>query len=142
MENSWDYVMLMRCVLLSVFHDAAPELDVLGLHPKSFTLLASVGRFPFPAELAKHLFVPPPTITFMVKQLESMKLLTRETVAGDLRKYRLRLTKKGEDTVEKGKNIMAREMRERLKRLSKSESKAFYETLKTLQGACDPESEK
>ena len=131
--ESFEVVMLMRCVLLSVFQDAVPELELLGLHPKAFTLLASINRFPFPNALAKHLFMPPPTITFMVKELEKKKLVRRTVVTGDLRKYRLRLTKKGEDTVEKGRAVVGKVMKRRLNRLSKTQAKALVEALRTLQ---------
>ena len=131
--EAWDLVMQMRCILLSVYDDAILELETLQLQPKTFTLLASIIRFPHPAELAKHLFVPPSTITFMVKQLEALGLLERQTEPGDLRRYRLQLTGKGRQAVTKGQAIVDRIMREKLSRLEKSEVKHLKEILSELQ---------
>src|SRR4051812_28799729 len=49
-----------------IMDDAAPGLEELGLHPKAFFLLATVERCPFPAELARIMSLPPPTVTYIV----------------------------------------------------------------------------
>ena len=137
--DSWEVVSQMRCVLLGVFQEAEPELELLGLQVKTYVLLASLPRFPFPATLAKQLFLPPPTVTFLVKQLEKNKLITRDHETGDLRRYRLRLTAKGTQSVDAGKDVIARIMKKRLAHLSKQQAKDFAATLKILQElGCPP----
>ena len=48
---------------------------VLGLSPKTFFLLTAVEEHPFPAELARKMHLPPPTVTYMIKQLEERGFL-------------------------------------------------------------------
>ena len=47
----------------SVMDDSEPDLEALGLTPKAFFLLAAVEEHPFPAELARRMHLPPPTVT-------------------------------------------------------------------------------
>jgi len=102
----------------SVMDDSAPALEGLGLSIKSFSLLASVEEVPFPAELARIMHLPPPTVTYLVKQLESLGLIERRAEPGDLRKFRLVLTAAGEKTIGKGREAIGSVVRERLSRIS------------------------
>ena len=61
-------------LIQSVLDDSEPDLEALGLSPKAFFLLAAVEEHPFPAELARRMHLPPPTVTYMVKQLEEKRL--------------------------------------------------------------------
>src|SRR5262245_9248055 len=58
-------------LMQEVMDDSAPALEPLGLSPKAFFLLATVEEHPFPAELARAMHLPPPTVTYLVKQLEA-----------------------------------------------------------------------
>jgi DNA-binding MarR family transcriptional regulator len=70
-------------LIQSVMDDSEPDLEALGLTPKAFFLLAAVEEHPFPAVLARRMHLPPPTVTYMVKQLESKGLLERQAEPGD-----------------------------------------------------------
>ena len=55
----------------SIMDESEPALEELGLSPKAFFLLEAVEGHPFPAELARRMHLPPPTVTYLVKQLEA-----------------------------------------------------------------------
>lgn len=131
--DSLDFLMLMRCVLMGIFQEASPELEQLGLQPKTFALLVSLPKHPFPNELAKHLFVPAPTITFLLKQLEKLELVRRGSDAKDLRRYRIELTAKGKKAVKKAQEVLSRVMKRRLSRLSSAERSELLSALRILQ---------
>src|SRR4051812_50215530 len=75
-------------LIQSVMDDSEADLEALGLSPKAFFLLAAVEESPFPAELARRMHLPPPTVTYMVKQLEARGFLVRRPEPRDLRKFR------------------------------------------------------
>src|SRR5258706_14470629 len=84
-------------LIVAVLDDSEQELEALGLSPKAFFLLERVGDCPFPAELARRMHLPPPTVTYLVKQLEAKGFLERRAEPGDLRKFRLVPTLPGGD---------------------------------------------
>ena len=84
-------------------------MESLGLSPKAFFLLAAVEEHPFPAELARRMYLPPPTVTYMVKQLEEKRDPgRRKAEPGDLRKFRLVQTVAGSQALERGPVLWAR----------------------------------
>ena len=86
----------------SVLDDSAPALEALGLSPKAYFLLEAIGEHPFPAELARRMHLPPPTVTYLVKQLEGKGYLERRAEPGDLRKFRLVRTVAGDRAIGQG----------------------------------------
>ena len=82
MANLWQ-------LMQSVLDDAEPGMEALGLSPKAFFLLTNIEEHPFPAEIARRMHLPPPTVTYLIKQLEDKGLVERRAEPGDLRKYRL-----------------------------------------------------
>ncbi len=109
----------------SVMDESEPALEALGLSPKAFFLLESVGDHPFPAELARKMHLPPPTVTYLIKQLEAIGLLERRAEAGDLRKFRLILTAAGKEALDRGGEALRGVFDERLRRLALDEVAAF-----------------
>ncbi|WP_165231684.1 MarR family winged helix-turn-helix transcriptional regulator [Aquisphaera insulae] len=112
-------------LMQSVLDDSEPALQALGLSPKGYFLLETVADHPFPAELARRMHVPPPTVTYLVKQLESRGLLERRPEAGDLRKFRLVLTPAGGEALRSGGAALSAAFNERLRRLSRDELAVF-----------------
>ncbi len=139
--KSWEILLFNANVISSVLSEAEPGLAKLGLETKPFMVLASLEQYPHPAELAKALMLPNPTISFLVKKLESSKFLLRQAVEGDLRKFKLTLTKKGRDAVEKGTDIIDERFAQRLKVLSKKEIELYLELLSKLNKAADSPAE-
>ena len=62
----------------------------------------SVDANPFPADLARALSMPKPSMTFLIKKLEESGYLRRQGEKGDLRRYRLTITPAGIKARDKG----------------------------------------
>jgi DNA-binding MarR family transcriptional regulator len=112
-------------LIQSVMDESEPALGALGLSPKAFFLLEEVGDHPFPAELARRMHLPPPTVTYLVKQLEALGFVERRAEAGDLRKFRLIQTPAGKEALIRGAEALGGIFDERLRRLAPKEVAAF-----------------
>jgi DNA-binding MarR family transcriptional regulator len=121
-------------LIQSVMDDSEPELEALGLTPKAFFLLAAVEDHPFPAELARKMHLPPPTVTYMVKQLEEKGFLERRAEPGDLRKFRLVQTVAGRESLSQGSEVLSLMLGQRLRRLDPEEIVSFDRIVKLLAG--------
>lgn len=119
-------------LIQSVMDDSEPDLEALGLSPKAFFLLAAVEESPFPAELARRMHLPPPTVTYLVKQLEAKGFLERRAEAGDLRKFRLVQTPAGKEALTRGGAALGQVFDERLRRLAPDEVASFDRTVSRL----------
>jgi len=119
-------------LLQSVLDEAAPALGAVGLTPKAFFLLAGVEEHPFPAELARGMHLTPPTVTYLVKQMEAKGFVTRRSEPGDLRKFRIVLTAAGRGAVRRGHAAIGAVMGGRLARLAPGEAGAFDRVLRIL----------
>ena len=105
-----------------------------GLAPKAFFLLAAVEEHPFPTELAQKMHLPPPTVTYMVKQLEQKGFLERRDEPGDLRKFRLVVTSAGREAIDQGAEVLSLVLGQRLERLKHQEIVTFNELVQRLAG--------
>jgi DNA-binding MarR family transcriptional regulator len=119
-------------LIQSVMDDSEPALEALGLSPKAFFLLEAVADHPFPAELARRMHLPPPTVTYLVKGLEARGFLERRAEAGDLRKFRLVQTPAGKEALRRGAEALGGVFDERLRRLAPAELTAFDGTVGRL----------
>jgi DNA-binding MarR family transcriptional regulator len=116
----------------AVLDDSEPVMEALGLSPKAFFLLEAVGDHPFPAELARRMHLPPPTVTYLVKQLEAKGFLERRPEAGDLRKFRLIQTTSGRKALSQAREALGGVFGERLQRLALEDVASFDRTVKRL----------
>jgi DNA-binding MarR family transcriptional regulator len=119
-------------LIQSVMDDSEPDLDALGLSPRAFFLLEAVEEHPFPGELARKMHLPPPTVTYLVKQLEAKGFLERRSEPGDLRKFRLLQTQAGREALARGRKALSGVLSERLRRLDRKDVVAFDLIVKRL----------
>jgi DNA-binding MarR family transcriptional regulator len=119
-------------LMQSVLDDSEADMETLGLSPKAFFLLAAVPGHPFPAEIARRMHLPPPTVTYMVKQLEEKGFLERRAEPGDLRKFRLVQTVAGREALDQGREFLGLVLGQRLQRLNREEILVFDELVKRL----------
>jgi DNA-binding MarR family transcriptional regulator len=121
-------------LMQAVMDDAEPELEAMGLSPKAFFLLQAVEGHPFPAQLARRMHLPPPTVTYLIKQLESSGLLERRAEPGDLRKFRLVVTDAGRTALRRGRQALGDVLGERLRRIEREDVVALDRIVKRLAG--------
>jgi len=131
-QNAWEMVANLWRAMQSVMDESAPALEALGISPKALFLLASVDEVPFPAELARIMHLPPPTVTYLVKQMEERGLLRRQPEPGDLRKFRLVLTPTGKDAIREGREAIGAVVQTRLGRVAKHEMAVFDRVVSLL----------
>lgn len=78
--------------------------------------------------------LPPPTVTYLVKQLEEIGFLERKAEPGDLRKYRLVPTIAGRRALEQGQVAIGSVLDQRLQRLDCDEIVTFDGFVRRLTG--------
>ncbi|MBL0189618.1 MAG: MarR family transcriptional regulator [Candidatus Obscuribacter sp.] len=106
----------------------SPGLEELKLEPKEFFLLYSVDENPYPAELARALLLPGPTVSFLIKRVKS-GYLKRETATQDLRKFKLTLTKSGRAALNRGYELLEVALQKRLGKLNAKARLALVDAL-------------
>ncbi len=111
---------------------AAPEIEALGLEAKEFFVLDGLEERPYPAELARHLSMPKPTITLHLKNLQAKGFILRAIDPEDLRRHRLELTPLGGETVTAARATLSGRYGEKLARLNSRERNEFGRLLAKL----------
>ena len=119
-------------LLQTLLDDSAPALEGIGLTTKAFFLLAAVEEHPFPAELARMMHLPPPTVSYLIKQLETAGFLERRAEPGDLRKFRLIVTEAGQRAIASGRDAVGKVMEARLASLGPEEVALFDRVVQRL----------
>ncbi|MDC0740730.1 MarR family winged helix-turn-helix transcriptional regulator [Polyangium mundeleinium] len=119
--SPWELWTLHFEMTMGVMAEVEPEVRAQGIEMKEFFLLGKLDDHPYPADLARALLTPKPTITFMVKRLEAAGFVKRQTEADDLRRFRLTLTPSGRKAMEAARTILDEAFGRRLARLSTGE---------------------
>ncbi|WP_437589800.1 MarR family winged helix-turn-helix transcriptional regulator [Sorangium sp. So ce1000] len=119
--SPWELWTLNFEFIMAVMAEVEPEVRALGLEMKEFFLLGKLDDHPYPADLARVLITPKPSITFMVKRMEAAGFVQRQTEAGDLRRFRLTLTRSGRKAMEAAREILDDAFGRRLARISAGE---------------------
>ncbi|MDC3955209.1 MarR family winged helix-turn-helix transcriptional regulator [Polyangium jinanense] len=119
--SPWELWTLNFELSIGIMAEVEPEVREQGLEMKELFLLGKLDDHPYPADLARALMMPKPTITFMVKRLEAVGFVKRQTEAGDLRRFRLTLTPSGRKAMEAARTILDEAFGRRLARLSTNE---------------------
>jgi DNA-binding MarR family transcriptional regulator len=108
-------------LLTTVITSVAPDIAALGLEIKELFVLAEIGDYPHPAELAVRLSMPKPTVTVYLKRLEAAGFVRREIDSADLRRHRLRVTAAGRRIMTRGLSLLSEAFGARLARLGATE---------------------
>jgi DNA-binding MarR family transcriptional regulator len=131
-SDAWNILAHLWQLLQAILDDSAPALEEIGLTTKAFFLLSAVEEHPFPAELARLMHLPPPTVTYLVKQLEAGGLLERKPEPCDLRKFRLVVTESGQRAIACGQSAIGAVVEARLARLAPEEIGPFDRVVERL----------
>ena len=134
----WEILSHVWQLTTSLMDEAAPALEALGVHPKALFLMAALEHHACPAQLARALNLPPPTVTYIVKALEAKGYVNRRPVPADLRKFRIALTPRGREALSMGQRKVAEVFAARLGRLSAEEVAALDRSLARLTPAQSP----
>jgi DNA-binding MarR family transcriptional regulator len=119
--SSWELWTLNFELSMAILAEVEPEVREHGLEMKELFLLGKLDEHPYPADLARALITPKPSITFMVKRMEAAGFIQRQTEADDLRRFRLTLTRSGRKAMEAARAILDEAFGRRLARLSSGE---------------------
>jgi DNA-binding MarR family transcriptional regulator len=129
----WELLLRNVNVLHSVLEKAEPELSILELDTKRLFILCMVDANAFPADLARELSMPRPSMTFLIKKLEESGYLGRQGEKGDLRRYRLTITPAGIKARDKGAEAVNRIFGACLNNLSAADQATLSRILDQLQ---------
>ncbi len=108
-------------------------LEALGLSGLEAWLLRVVEGVPYPSDVARHMGLPPPTVSHMLRRLEERGFVERTLDSKDLRRFAFRLTEKGKVALEEAERLMEAALRRRLARLSPEESAQLLGLLSRLE---------
>jgi DNA-binding MarR family transcriptional regulator len=113
---------------------AAGEIEALGMEAKEFFVLDAIEERPYPAELARHLAMPKPTVAAYLKSFQKLELVSRAIDETDMRRHRLGLTERGSQVLKLARESLAREYGEKLARLTAEEQAELARLFKKLVG--------
>jgi DNA-binding MarR family transcriptional regulator len=130
--SPWKLWRLNLRVMTSLMAEVAPHIRALRLEMKEFLLLSELDEHPNPADLARALLTPKPSVTFMVKRMEALGYVRRELQPDDLRRFRLTLTPSGRSAMERARKIFDRAFARRLARLRQPQRAELLRILERL----------
>jgi DNA-binding MarR family transcriptional regulator len=128
----WELWTLTLRLQMSVLAEVEPRLQALRITVKELLLLGELDAHPHPAELARALMLPKPSVTFMVKRVEAEGYVRREVQPGDLRRFRLTLTAAGRRALEEGRAILDEAFGRRVERLTQAQVAELRRSLERM----------
>lgn len=108
-------------------------LKALGLSGLEAWLLKVVESMAYPSEMARHMGLPPPTVSHMLRRLEERGFVHRSLDDKDLRRFNFRLTEKGRDALLEAEKLMEAAVSCRLARLTPEETARLIALLGNLE---------
>ena len=141
MKTSEVFPHLWRAVR-AIMAEVQPQLRQSNLSVRSFFLLSKIEECCYPAQLAEELFMPPPTVSQVLRELEELHYINREVEQADLRRYRLSLTPIGVKMLALVQEAIGRVVDQRCVRVSRSEMKSLVQVLTVLEAKEDGPAQK
>jgi DNA-binding MarR family transcriptional regulator len=132
--SPWQVWTLNFELLMSVMAEVEPHVRAHGLEMKEFFLLNKLDVHPNPAELARALMTPKPTVTFMVKRMEAAGYVRRAVQPDDLRRFHLTLTPSGRKAMEAARELLDEAFGRRLARLTQAQRVELTRALERMSG--------
>lgn len=116
----------------SMRDETMPQLEALGLSPHDPWLLAEIERHHYPTVVVHKTGMPAPTVSQILKRMESEGLVVRSLNSSDLRRYRFEVTQKGKHLMEQSQKLLLEAMEQRLQRLDPKQREQFVQFLDIL----------
>jgi len=130
--SPWQLWTLNFELTMSVLADVEPHVRAHGLEMKEFFLLGKLDAHPNPADLARALLTPKPSVTFMLKRMEAAGYVRREMQPDDLRRFRLTLMPSGRKAMEAAREILDEAFGRRLARLTQAQRAELMRMLERM----------
>ncbi len=131
--QSWFLFLQVLNMVHLIMEDCAEGFESMQIEPKAILLMSVLDDNPEPAQLAKALLLPKPTVTFLIKRLEELGYVKRENNPADLRKYKISLTKAGRKCMEAGRQALSEAWENRLEKLNEQQKSQFFKSITMLQ---------
>ena len=132
--SPWQLWTLNFELLISIMGEVEPLVGAHGLEMKEFLLLSKLDEHPSPAQLARALMTPKPTVTFLVKRVEAAGFVKRDTQPDDLRRVHLSLTPSGRKAMEASREALDAAFARRLARLTPAQRAELGRALERMTG--------
>jgi DNA-binding MarR family transcriptional regulator len=112
-------------------HEVSGKFGVTGPQLWALKTISREGSLPL-GELSKKMYLDPSTISGVIDRLENKGYVTRDRNQEDRRVVKVQLTPTGQSLVEKAPNPAQGKMIHGLRRLSKYEVSAIYQSVEKL----------
>lgn len=119
-------------IIRDIMAEIQPIMDQTQLSVRSFFLLSKINDLPYPAQLAEQLLLPPPTVSLHLRELERLNYVKRESDQKDLRRYRMRLTEKGQQVLGRIETEIDQIVAAKCKVFSKTDQTKFEQSINLL----------
>lgn len=133
--NGWAVMTHLRRIHHDLHDRLAPGLRARGLSNSALFLLSTVAKHPFATDVSRALGLPAPSVSRLLKGLQSEGYLMREPVPEDLRRYHFQLTPSGRQVLAAARAGVESAMDAMLERLSPAERRELERLLQKLAGA-------
>jgi DNA-binding MarR family transcriptional regulator len=130
--SPWALWTLNFRLTMAVLVEVAPRVRALKLEMKEFFLLSELDEHESPADLARVLMLPKPSVTFMVKRMEAAGYIKRELQPADLRRFRLTLTASGRKAMGRAREILDGAFARRLAQLTQAQRAELQRLLERM----------
>ena len=134
-SQSWLLFLQILNLVHVIMEDCGDDFERMQIEPKALFIMSVLDENPEPAQLAKTLMLPKPTVTFLIKRLEEMGYVKRANNPADLRKYRISLTKAGRKCMEIGRQAISEAWENRLEKLNEQQKTQFFSSITMLQNS-------